>query len=104
MRKDSHDFDQNVDQLENLRVVDFLVDFVFSNVEGDVEESHQLNLQFLVFQTEIDLHPIHRVRLHYQLDILLEVVLYDLQFHLFLVVLAPLLRAFFIDLISLFLD
>jgi hypothetical protein len=84
--EDSDDLYQNVDQLKYLRVRKLLVYLVLSDVEGDIEESHQLEFKLTVLQSKLDLHSLHRVRLHDQINILLEVVLDDLHFHLLLVV------------------
>jgi hypothetical protein len=86
MREDSHNFDKNVDKFEDFRIIDFLVDFVFSDVISDVEERHQLYLKFFVLKTKFDLHSFHRMRLHDEFNIFLEIVLDDLYFHLLFVV------------------
>ncbi len=86
MRKDTDDFYEDVYQLENFGIVDFLVYFVLSDVISNVKESHKFYLKFFVFQTKLHLHSLHRVRFHHELNIFLEVIFYDFYFHCFFLV------------------
>lgn len=83
--EDAYDFEEDVDEFEDFGLVYFLGDFVLADVEGHVEEGDQFQLQLLQLEAELHLHAFHRVRLHHQLDVLLEVVLHDLRLHLLVV-------------------
>jgi hypothetical protein len=83
--EDADYLDEDVDELEDFSLIYLLVDFVLADVVGHVEESDQLQLELLEFESELHLHPLQRVGLHHQLDIFLEVLLHDLHLHLLLV-------------------
>ena len=93
MAEDAHHLDEDVDQFEDFRLVDLLVDLVFADVVGDVEEGDQFQLQLFLLEAELHLHPLQRVRLHHQLDVLLEVSLHDLHLHLLVVLRTRTLRS-----------
>lgn len=86
MRKNSHNLYQNINELKNLGIVYLLVDLILTNVISDIEKCHQLYLQLFVFKAELNLHSLHRVGLHHQINILLKVVFHDFYSHLFFVV------------------
>lgn len=77
MREYPHNLNQYINQLKYLRIINLLIDLILSDIVRHIEERHQFDLEFLMFETKLDLHPVHRVGFHHELDVLLEVVLDD---------------------------
>ena len=94
MAENPHHLDEDVDQFEDFGLVDLLADLVFADIVGDVEEGDQLQLQLFLLEAELHLHALQRVRLHHQLDVLLEISPHNLHLHLLFVLCARTLCAF----------
>lgn len=46
MWEDSYDFDEDINEFENLRLVDLLVHLIFTNIEGHIEEGDEFKFKF----------------------------------------------------------
>lgn len=95
MGEDPYDFDEDINEFEDFRLIDLLVDLILPDIEGHIEESDELEFKFLELQTELNLHSFERVGLQYKLNIFLKVVLDDLQLHLLIVLGSLSLRSLF---------